>query len=305
MTSLFRLLVVAGALLLLPGCKLVIMVTSGGEVVSASGSHNCGSRRVCEIQISTDDFTETFTAIPAEGYEFEKWQGGSGFNCPGSTDPVCVVTNAGFLALFGEFAVTYLGSDKIDHLVPIFKWVGIDTDGDGTPNRFDEDDDNDGLLDGDDPCPLNPDLGCGVGAFVAADGKIWYQPDLFINASHAEIESVCPAGVCEGLLEGFNMDGWIWASAADMESLLGYYGFVNFYLPDSTECDAGSAFFSDLWRMTNGTIGLGANEFNGLAGWISGGFNRVAAAKSCAANIWIGGLGFTISPLGAWFYQEP
>ncbi len=304
MGALIRLAIAAGTLFILSGCKLAIVVTSGGEVVSASGQHDCASRRVCEIEITTDDFTETFTAIPAPGYEFEKWQGGPGFNCPDSTDPNCLVTNNGFLVLFGESAVMHLASDKIDHLMPIFKWVGIDTDGDGTPNRFDEDDDNDGLLDGDDPCPLNPDLGCGVGPFLLADGKIWFQPDLFTGESWAEVNAVCAGGPCDGVLGGFNMDGWTWAGAAEMESLLGSYGFQDFYQPLS-ECDAGDAFFNDGWRKTNGSIGIGGQAFIGLAGHIADGQNHVAAVTPCTADIINNGLGVFISPRGAWFYQAP
>jgi hypothetical protein len=46
--------------------------------------------------------------------------------------------------------------------MPIFKDVGIDTDGDGVRNELDEDDDNDGIFDIDDLCPLNPNLNCGI-----------------------------------------------------------------------------------------------------------------------------------------------
>ncbi len=299
-----RFALLMSALLTLSGCKLAIMVSSGGEVISASGLHDCSTRRVCEIEINTDDFTETFTAVPAEGYEFEKWQGGPGFNCPESTDPVCVVTNSGFLALFGESAVMHLASGKIDHLLPIFKWVGIDTDGDGTPDRFDEDDDNDGLLDDDDACPLNPDLGCGVGSFLVADGKIWFQPDLFIEESWSDINAVCPGGVCDGVLAGFNMDGWTWASAADVQSLLGTYGIEDF-TGSVSDCDAGDLFFFDGWRKTNGSIGISGTSFDGLTGHIQGNQNSVLAVSPCNAEIITNGLGVLISPRGGWFFQTP
>ena len=38
--------------------------------------------------------------------------------------------------------------------MPIYKDVGIDTDGDGVRNALDPDDDNDGVLDTDDAFPL-------------------------------------------------------------------------------------------------------------------------------------------------------
>ncbi len=288
------------AILLLSGCKLAIVVTSGGEVISASGDHDCGRRRVCEIEITTDDFNETFTAIPATGYEFERWQGGPGFNCPDSTLPTCTVTNSGFLALFGDAAVTHLLSDKIDHLMPIFKWVGIDTDGDGTPNRFDDDDDNDGILDDDDACPLNPDVGCGLGSFLVADGKIWFQPDLFIGETWASIDAVCAGGPCNGVLGGFNMDGWTWASAADIEALYSSYGAW----PDDSDCDAEEAFVNDGWRSTNSVNVVNGTPID-LNAYISDGSSYTATQNGCSAWINLSGVGGVIRPIGAWFFQAP
>ncbi|GAB5450063.1 MAG: hypothetical protein Hals2KO_03910 [Halioglobus sp.] len=294
-----RLLTLLVAILLLSGCRLAIVVTSGGEVASASGDHDCGRRRVCEIEITTDDFNETFTAVPAKGYEFERWQGGPGFNCPGSTVPTCTVTNSGFLALFGEAALTHLQSDKIDHLMPIFKWVGIDTDGDGTPNRFDDDDDNDGMLDDDDPCPLNPDVGCGLGSFLVADGKVWFQPDLFIGETQPSIFAACPGGQCSGVLAGFNMDGWTWASEADMESLFNSYGDLL-----ENDCDAAEAFFNDGWRKTNSVIATSGTMVD-LHGFIKVGESDAAFVNGCGASFAPAGLGGVISPAGAWFFQAP
>ncbi len=298
MKMLQRGILVIGSLVVLSGCKLAIAVTSGGEVISESGTYRCTSSRVCEIQISEDDFDETFTAVPAEGYEFEKWQGGPGFNCPGSTDPSCRVTNTGFLALFGEFAVTHLGSDKIDHLMPIFKWVGIDTDGDGTPNRFDEDDDNDGLLDDDDPCPLNADPACGVGPFVIGDGKIWYQPDLFIGETWESIDAVCSGGPCNGVLAGLNMDGWTWATRGQVNSLINSYGNIWF----GNDCGGVEDFFEEGWRKTNSTFFTGV--VYDLMAFTSEGTNNAAYITGCEAYR-LTGLANLADSVGAWFFQSP
>lgn len=152
-----RKLVLTSALLTLTGCKLAVIVTSGGDVQSSSGTRNCAGGNVCEFNINSDDFNETFTAIPRPGYEFEKWQAGKDFNCADSTDPVCVISNVGVGAI-GEAVLNVLAGDKIDYAMPRFVFVGIDTDGDGIKNHLDDDDDNDGVLDVDDAFPENPDL---------------------------------------------------------------------------------------------------------------------------------------------------
>ena len=56
--SLFSLLMA-----LLSGCKLAVMVSSGGYVQSLSGTQNCHGPNYCEIDISEADFSETFTAV--------------------------------------------------------------------------------------------------------------------------------------------------------------------------------------------------------------------------------------------------
>ena len=99
MLPLIRNLALASLVLPLAACKLAVIVTSGGDVQSASNTRNCSAGNVCEFDIKSDDFNETFTAIPRPGYEFEKWQSGKDFNCADSTDPVCVISNVGVGAI--------------------------------------------------------------------------------------------------------------------------------------------------------------------------------------------------------------
>ncbi|MEM9255293.1 MAG: hypothetical protein AAGA91_07585 [Pseudomonadota bacterium] len=195
MPSLHHLLL-ASLLLPLTGCKLILIATSGGDIQSASDSRNCSAENVCEFAISSDDFTETFTAVPRPGYAFQQWAAGPGFQCGDSTDPVCPISNAGLSAIPGVIA--YITGDNLNYAMPLFQFVGTDSDGDGTQDHLDEDDDNDGVLDADDLYPLNPTLTCpasyalrNITAVLAelraaiaredwVDVACHYRPDAFI-----------------------------------------------------------------------------------------------------------------------------
>ena len=140
--------------MLATGCRVAIIVPTGGNVVSSNGAYNCPEASVCEFEVTEAPFSETFTAQASPGYEFEKWSDGSDFLCGESTAPTCVVgisdnpLGAVVIALFNS-----------SYVMPIFTDVGIDTDLDGIRNELDDDDDNDGLLDDYDDCPIAaPDL---------------------------------------------------------------------------------------------------------------------------------------------------
>ena len=52
---------------------------------------------------------------------------------------------------------------------------------------------------------------------VIVGDKEWAQVVLFTSLSWNDMNAVCPAGVCGvGTLNGFDMDGWTWASRADV-----------------------------------------------------------------------------------------
>ena len=60
---------------------------------------------------------------------------------------------------------------------------------------------------------------------VEADGKQWLQVAAFTNLSWTDVSKVCDAqtGVCSGNLNGSSLNGWTWASIADLDSLYRYY----------------------------------------------------------------------------------
>ena len=157
-------LLIALSLLTLSGCKLGVIVTEGGDVESASDIRDCAAGTVCEFEINDTNFTDAFTAVPKDGYQFVKWRGGSDFFCADQVNPTCALSNVGGAGNATIEAV--VASFQLFLIMPVFEFVGIDTDEDGIFDHLDPDDDDDGIPDGDDPCPLNPDPLCGPAAVV-------------------------------------------------------------------------------------------------------------------------------------------
>lgn len=191
-----RKLALAGLVLSLAGCKLAVIVSSGGDVQSASDTRNCASEKVCEFTITSDNFDDTFTAIPRAGYVFTQWAAGPGFLCGDSTNPTCNVSNVGLGTFDGVMELITGG--QINYAMPLFDFVGTDSDGDGVEDHLDTDDDNDGVFDVDDLYPLNPNLGCpahyalrtpaevlfelrdAIGREDWEDAACHYKPDAFV-----------------------------------------------------------------------------------------------------------------------------
>jgi len=102
-----------------------------------------------------------------------------------------------------------------------------DTDEDGIVDRVDDDDDNDGLFDADDACPLLPDQRCPepITETVLVAGREWAQVDLFTGLSWIEVNTACPDGAClpGAVLNGKDMTGWTWASASNFNRLVNHY----------------------------------------------------------------------------------
>lgn len=224
MTSrIFKILTILGVTALIAGCKLVIVSPPGGDVTSVS-SGSCAGGSVCEVEITNPAFTDTFTAVPKPGYAFVRWQGGSNdFNCGNSTSTTCTITFAG-----DAIAAAAVATFEIINIMPIYKDVGFDTDGDGQFDRVDTDDDNDGVLDVDDNCPLvGPNLngfGCPSNPITetvtAPDGLIYAQPGIFASVTYAELAAACPSGMCTGTLSGYDVSGWKWATPQQVNNLM-------------------------------------------------------------------------------------
>jgi len=205
--------------------------------------------------------------------------------------------------------------------MPHFQFVGVDTDGDGIHDHLDEDDDNDGILDGDDGCPLNPNTPCQLitaSDTIVASGRVWAQVDLFTNVSWEQISAVCPQGVCAGnaLLNGRDMTGWTWATVDDLNALFNFYIGIDVLGPGPDCYGEGhnnpwvDTFFDDGWR-----------DHDFLPGYVSVGGRLRDSADYIAflVDSWTPGMGsggdgictneifagFNDPGTGAWFYHTP
>ena len=172
---------------LMVGCKLAVMVPPGGQVQSSSGTRSCDGGtegKFCTFDLSAVSlpYSESFTALAKPGYQFEKWQDGGGFQCANSTSPTCTVAIAD-----DPFGAIVRAMFDMGRIMPIYKDIGIDTDSDGVRNELDDDDDNDGILDIHDSCPLDPSPDCSIGTpitdTVFINGREWAQVDLFTRLS--------------------------------------------------------------------------------------------------------------------------
>jgi hypothetical protein len=92
---------------------------------------------------------------------------------------------------------------------------------------------------------------------VTVDGKDWAQVNLFTGLSWAEMDAVCPAGICvdTGMLNGYDMLGWSWVSADGVNDLFNtYIGSAQLGPgPDNyldVPGDFAAAFFNDGWEAT-------------------------------------------------------
>ena len=208
----FRTLISLAIVGLVAGCKVAVIVVEGGEVKSI-GSGTCLEGEICMVQVIDTNFSDAFTAVPNPGWHFVKWNSGEGFFCGDSTDPTCTLSAVEFDGNEGIEAL--IASDQTFYLMPIFEPV------------------------------LEPDT-------VTVDDNEWAQVDQFTNLSWNDINAVCPAGVCSGILNGYNMTGWTWASGGDVAALLEQYTNQDlvYRLPSVLfpTCSPPDALEGDGWR---------------------------------------------------------
>lgn len=217
-----RIFLLLSIIALMAGCKLAVIVVEGGEVLS-TGSGTCVVGSICIVDVTDPNFSESFTAVPEEGWYFHRWNLGYGFFCGGSTDPTCTLSFQGYEE--SEGVENMVASSELFYLMPVF----------GENSNI-----------------------------VEVDGKEWLQPLLFLNLSWNDIDAICPnlTGICDGVLNGYNLTGWTWASIDDANTLFNYYIGYNAMGPgpdiffDSPGSTWANAFFSDGWLATTGYDGV-------------------------------------------------
>ena len=166
---------------------------------------------------------------------------------------------------------------------------------------------------------------------VIVDDKEWAQVDQFVDLSWNDINTVCPAGVCSGQLNGHDMEGWHWAGIEELNELFNEYlaadgvqgadllgpGSDVYFEADSTWAPA---FLSDF-RYTKDEIYLGESVLPGfmVQGWtsstdvIEGALGGVYGAlgdvispaeTDGAATLGVGPMFDRIDYIGGWFYRH-
>jgi hypothetical protein len=143
---------------------------------------------------------------------------------------------------------------------------------------------------------------CGLDVIYGRNGKSWYNAHLFLGVTWEEVNAVCPGGPCNGFLNGHDMTDWTWATGAEVQALLDFYGTIDPY----QECPAVYSFFMDGWLETNSSYPI-VTTFR-LAGWTSGasasGFFVSPNSAPCEYGILTDLFGFP-SNMGAFFYYTP
>lgn len=156
---------------------------------------------------------------------------------------------------------------------------------------------------------------------VSVAGRVWAQPDLFVDLSWNQIEVQCPSGICSGsaVLNGYHMRGWKLASVDDVNYLFNNYigNDVMGPGPDSAYASNwdswGSLMFDDGFRLTlhegsNGMAieGLTADEVAGdpdrvhVGVFVDYSSNEGSdSARTYGSHGKDDAYGFT----GAWFYR--
>lgn len=145
---------VFGLSTVMTACKLQVIAPEGGVITAPDGTERgfvCGESVICSVEIDEADYSQTFTVTSVPPYEFVRWQDGRGFLCADSAEPTCTVTLPG-----GEIGAAVINLlSPAASIMPVYRYVGFDSDLDGIPDLDDPDDDNDGVLDELDLCPLS------------------------------------------------------------------------------------------------------------------------------------------------------
>jgi hypothetical protein len=282
--------------ILLSGCKLAVIVVEGGEVRSR-GLGTCMAGAICIHDVSDPNFSEVFRAVPDN-------ENGWYFQKWNSGDRFFCGGSTDTrcrLSFEGhedsEAVEELVASDEVFYLMPVFKEFS-DT--------------------------------------LTVDGKQWYQPYFFSGLSWEDINTVCPAGECTGVLNGYDMTGWTWASIEDVNALFNHYLAMSdrrrlLHCSNDNDNDKmlgpgpgaclewggsawANAFFSDGWRPTRFSLD------SHVSGWMrdlsQSGDSTLGGIIRHIQSIVIGGrdMAFTNSfgaefgseqGAGGWFYRNP
>jgi hypothetical protein len=105
---------------LIAACKIEIPVPQGGHVTTLSGEYSCAAGTTCVIDVEDILFDETFSAVPAPGYEFKHWKKRKRGFC-GDKVGACHLFTTTFAGK--ESLLSILASDMVFFLEPVFERI--------------------------------------------------------------------------------------------------------------------------------------------------------------------------------------
>jgi hypothetical protein len=103
-------------LILLAGCRVIVQVPEGGQVVSDQGLV-CSAGETCAIDVADTRYAENFEAVADTGYVFSQWHQSNGYLCGGSS-VTCAVRTA-FMGGYPSL-IALLDSEIEVSLQPVF-----------------------------------------------------------------------------------------------------------------------------------------------------------------------------------------
>lgn len=241
-SRILKLVFIGVAVLLIQACSHPIEIEGQGDVMSASGTRTCllenfqAGDDVCSKNYAVGAYQETYYPTAKPGWKFDHWVTYCANALPPNYDCSFDVSAELVLSFWGKAVLP---------LKAVFTPIPpADTDGDGLNDEVD-------------PCPANPTNPCALitgDDVVAVEGHEWAQVDLFGNTSWNEIDAVCPGGACSGILNGYDVSGWTWASVDDVNRLLNSYDIDPSLGPGPTgpsykgNSAWADAFSADGWR---------------------------------------------------------
>jgi hypothetical protein len=124
MKQALKLLLLISITALMTACKLAVIVVEGGEVHSNEDggftvSDICMEGTICIVDVTDPNFSGTFTAIPDDGWYFEKWNSGDNFFCGGSIAPTCTLSFQGHEE--SKAVKGMVASSEVFYLMPMFR----------------------------------------------------------------------------------------------------------------------------------------------------------------------------------------
>jgi len=157
---------------------------------------------------------------------------------------------------------------------------------------------------------------------VTVHSREWAQVDLFLDPDFRldfdDVLDICPAGICgSGLVNGYDVSGWTWATIDDVNVLLNHYIGADQLGPGADrylELDSAwaPAFFADGWRETdplyengialNGVTRTPSSFRGGLL--IGGIYDNSPGRRDNADTSFPHGVFSPQPQVGAWFYRE-